>query len=293
LIDSSGSITSQNGALGKLQDAAKAFIDSLDAHSTTSRVGVVEFDSGVIRRYDLTSNFNAAKGAIDAIPNTGGQTYLSGGLEEVRSMLAASPKGKDAKVCVVFTDGDPNNPSKATTEANKLKAIAQLVIVGFVPDNDARTYMQGLVTTPKSQNYFDIDGSNSLDSNQFISSLEVCQTENPTPSPTPSTPAPTAAPPTPAPTPAPTCDKSLKAWCHPNFGVPCYKLRGHATCDPESYSCVCAEGDECAVVSDVAHVLYRPRVCKRKDGSGSHRENMTIIEFISEDVLPFWFGSLR
>jgi Mg-chelatase subunit ChlD len=124
IFDESGSVT-QIG-FNQMMDAAKDLISKLnDVLSDTDpgyKVGLVEFATNSSILLELTSSYSTIINALDSNVWSTGVTNMHLGLDNGLSVLTNQSTARNVpKKVVLYTDGNPSNPSSATTSANTIK----------------------------------------------------------------------------------------------------------------------------------------------------------------------------
>lgn len=112
VLDSSGSMTSNDPA-GLRRTAAKSFIDAL---IDGDQVAVVDFDSGVRTWQPLTTDFAAAKAAVDRVDSSGG-TNIGAGVGAGLDQLITHGAPDHARLMILLTDGEGSYSSSLTQRA--------------------------------------------------------------------------------------------------------------------------------------------------------------------------------
>ncbi|MBP2017026.1 uncharacterized protein YegL [Symbiobacterium terraclitae] len=116
IIDRSGSMSSEN-RIQAAKQAAKGFIDLMDL--SKHRVGIVDF-STTAAGFPLTTDRDAAKAYIDTLQAQG--NTATGDAIDVATQLLADHRPEAQPVIVLMTDGDANVGSPTPYEYAKLKA---------------------------------------------------------------------------------------------------------------------------------------------------------------------------
>lgn len=114
VIDSSGSMTSNDPQNLRIA-AAKSFITNMKA---SDRAAVIDFDSGVIVRQNLTGEKTALSNALNLIDAAGG-TNIGAGVGSAYSVLTTQSDASHTRVVILLTDGEG---SYDTNLSNQLKA---------------------------------------------------------------------------------------------------------------------------------------------------------------------------
>lgn len=112
VIDSSGSMR-WNDPLGLRKTASKNFIDAL---IEGDQVGVVDFDSNAVLLSGLTTDFAAAKAAVDRIDSSGG-TNIGAGVAVAHNEIINNGNPEHLRAEIVLTDGVGSYSSSLTTQA--------------------------------------------------------------------------------------------------------------------------------------------------------------------------------
>ena len=127
-LDSSGSMQ-WNDPSGARKVAASAFVDAL---LDGDRVAVVDFDSQAVLRQPLTSDFTAARNAIQQIDSSGG-TNLSAAM--MSSLDELDRAGRDSqRIIVLLTDGVGTYSSLLTQRASASGVTVYTVGLGAETD---------------------------------------------------------------------------------------------------------------------------------------------------------------
>ncbi|NMA18345.1 MAG: Cna B-type domain-containing protein, partial [Clostridiaceae bacterium] len=114
VIDTSGSMSGTRLAAAK--SAANSFIDAL-LPSTTTRIGIVNFDYYAHDTHALSNNVTTLKSAINGL-NANGGTFTQAGVKQAEAMLANSTA--DHKHIVLLSDGEPTYSYKLSNPDNYL-----------------------------------------------------------------------------------------------------------------------------------------------------------------------------
>ena len=112
VLDSSGSMRG-NDPLGLRRTAAKRFIDGL---IEGDQVAVVDFDSSAVLRQPLTTDFEAAKAAVDLIDSSGG-TNITAGVSIAHGELIDNGDPGHSRVEILLTDGRGSYSPSLTQQA--------------------------------------------------------------------------------------------------------------------------------------------------------------------------------
>lgn len=107
IIDKSGSMTSDN-RIGAAKNAAKGFIDLMDM--SKHQVGIVDFSSeSNVNTFPLGTDVNAAKAYIDTLQANGGTATAKAIDKAVEALSNHRPEAQP--VIVIMTDGNATEPS--------------------------------------------------------------------------------------------------------------------------------------------------------------------------------------
>lgn len=112
VLDSSGSMRT-NDPQGLRRQASKNFIDAL---IDGDQVAVVDFDSSARLFQSLTTDFAAAKAAVDRVNSSGG-TNIGAGVSVANTELIANGAPDHARIMILLTDGRGSYNTSLTTQA--------------------------------------------------------------------------------------------------------------------------------------------------------------------------------
>lgn len=118
VIDTSGSMSGTRLAAAK--SAANRFIDKL-LPSTTTRIGIVNFDFYAHDTHALSNNASDLKTAINGL-NANGGTFTQAGVKQAEAMLASADPPADNKHIVLLSDGVPTYSYGLTNPSNYLSS---------------------------------------------------------------------------------------------------------------------------------------------------------------------------
>lgn len=124
-LDSSGSM-SWYDPQGYRRTAAKIFIDAL---LEGDRVGVVDFDGSARMWSPLTSNFEAAKAAVNRVDSSGG-TNIGAGVALANKELLANGDPKHLYAQILLTDGEGAYDPRLTQQAKDAGIIIYTIGLG-------------------------------------------------------------------------------------------------------------------------------------------------------------------
>jgi hypothetical protein len=153
VLDSSGSMTT-NDPLGLRRTAAKRFIDAL---IPGDQVAVVDFDSFARLFQPLTTDFAAAKAAVDRIDSSGG-TNIGAGVSVANNELINNGNPDHARVMILLTDGEGSyNPALTQQAIDNHITIYTIGLGSFV---DAALLAQ--IATATGGQYFAVASADQL-----------------------------------------------------------------------------------------------------------------------------------
>ncbi len=122
VLDISGSMTASAGGvtrLNALKAAVNAFLDEVQISSPSAMISLTSYSTAPTKRLDLTNNFNAIRGQVNAF-NAAGLTAIGNALSMGSDSLVNDPLSRSFafKTVVLMTDGNHNTgPSPSTTVA--------------------------------------------------------------------------------------------------------------------------------------------------------------------------------
>ncbi len=128
-IDSSGSMN-RNDPSDLRKTAAKGFIDAL---LEGDRTAVVDFDSSATLSQPLTTDFIAAKNAVDSIDSNGG-TDIGAGVDVSLNEIAENGDPDHLKSIIVLTDGEGDYDADLTQRAKDAEVVIYTVGLGSEVD---------------------------------------------------------------------------------------------------------------------------------------------------------------
>jgi hypothetical protein len=126
---------------------ADGFIVGADAAALTQQFALVTFATNVQTLSPLTSASNALS-ALAGIDYSGGSTNTGGAIDRCRTILGT---GSDPeRVTVLITDGNPTNPTAATTAANIYKngggTLATVFVQNEFTNQASEDFLAGLAS---------------------------------------------------------------------------------------------------------------------------------------------------
>lgn len=181
ILDTSGSMASCNTSNGKnvlsyAQDAAVAFMETLQAINPLSRVGVVGFESNAYAVQSLTekSSTTQLQTAIRAM-KTGGNTNTGGGFQRAREMFAESSVQEPIRIAIMLSDGVANEGPDVMTEGRRLAEIADVYTIGLVSalDDEYREYARSVLNAGYEKQYYEVDFVNVGDISLYLAEAFV------------------------------------------------------------------------------------------------------------------------
>lgn len=128
-LDSSGSMW-WNDPYGYRRTASKSFIDAL---VPGDRVGVVDFDSWARLYSGLTTDFAAAKAAVDRVDSSGG-TNIAAGVRLANNELLANRDPEHLHAQILLTDGEGYYDHSLTRQAKDAGIIIYTIGLGSSVD---------------------------------------------------------------------------------------------------------------------------------------------------------------
>lgn len=138
-LDSSGSM-SWNDPYGYRKTAAKSFIDALIERD---RVGIVDFDHYARLYQPLTTDYAAAKRAVDWIDSSGG-TNIAAGVQISNTELINKGNPGHLKVTILLTDGEGYYDHNLTKQAKDAGITIYTIGLGSsVDENLLRSIAEG------------------------------------------------------------------------------------------------------------------------------------------------------
>lgn len=153
-IDSSGSMGWNDPNNDRIA-ASKLFVDALVAGD---KVGVVDFDDWAYLLQQLTTDFAAAKSAIDLIDSSGG-TNIEAALSAPLDEIAANGRSETVQTVVILTDGDGTWNPAVLDRAKQMGVIVHTVGLG---DGINETLLQEIATETGGQ-YIKVNTPDDLD----------------------------------------------------------------------------------------------------------------------------------
>lgn len=176
VLDRSGSMGADPDGDGdtKLDDLKAAATGFVDRLTSTDRVGLVSFASGVRVDSQLTNDFDAVKTAISALSD-GGSTNLGGGIGTGAGEL--DHRRSDATpILIVLSNGLANAGPGVVSEATEAKSDGvRLISIALGSDADDST-LQAIASDPKGENFFDAPTGADLDEVFKTITEEICPT---------------------------------------------------------------------------------------------------------------------
>lgn len=137
VLDRSGSM-GESGSMGKLRDAAKAFVDKALELSPNSEIALVSFSTNSSKGefFTLSQEYESGwgrsqlgaekiKNSIDDL-NAGGSTYLNEALEDAYELISEDAQNS-AKYVITFTDGAPGYSGEGGATAEDAYEQAKLI----------------------------------------------------------------------------------------------------------------------------------------------------------------------
>lgn len=170
VLDASGSMEQQNASNGKplisyAQDAAITFAETLFAINPDSRVGVVQYDTNVVKVIDLCTSgqANTLHRAIRGI-TTGGRTNTGGAYQMAVDMLNQQARPEAQSMILMLSDGLANegasDPVGYAIESGYLAAQNSAVYtVGLVGglSRDEKEWTRQVLSAGYEQQYYEVD----------------------------------------------------------------------------------------------------------------------------------------
>lgn len=160
-LDTSSSM-GQGSRLADMKVEAKKFIDQLNP--ALDRVAVVWFANNAALAQPLTSNFAAAKSAIDAL-YASGTTDMGDGLALGQTHLTQFARPGAARSIVLVSNGQANTGPDPVAVASVAKAAGTSILsIGLEPTSSSRTLLQQIASVVNSQTlYYEAATSGDLD----------------------------------------------------------------------------------------------------------------------------------
>jgi large repetitive protein len=161
VIDRSGSMSGQPYRDAKT--AASNFVNNLYFIPNADQAGIVSYSSSATLNRMLTNNAQAVRSAIGSLPNAGGYTSISSGIQTAQNELSSPRQRTNAlPVLVLFTDGKPTDtdtPSNALAQATLAKNAGTLIFTVGLGDVD-HDLMRNMASS--TNNYFYTANSSDL-----------------------------------------------------------------------------------------------------------------------------------
>ena len=141
------------------QQLTRLIVHGLNFRGGRTRIGIVTFSSTPVVRFHL-NKYHDKYSIMNAIAFdlTGGRTHTASALIEVRQNMFTRYRGErpgDENVVIVMTDGYSNvNGWRTIPEAQNMGADAIRVMTVGVSENINRGEINGMASTPKTENAF-------------------------------------------------------------------------------------------------------------------------------------------
>lgn len=166
VLDNSGSMSSNDPNYYRIE-ATKKFIQNID--ELNNRVGLVDFDSSVSVRSNLTSDKSKLLQALNAMRWTGGSTNIGGGL---KAALGLFDQEQSKKIIVLLSDGYHNtgiHPNDVLPELIKQEIVVNTIALGKDCD---RELLHDIADKTKG-GYFYVDNTGGLSQEDVDKQIEL------------------------------------------------------------------------------------------------------------------------
>ncbi|KAH3775135.1 hypothetical protein DPMN_176532, partial [Dreissena polymorpha] len=191
ILDASGSVGAPS--FNKMLQFVNKMIDGFPIGAADTHIGVVTFDTKVYNQFHLNkfTDKAAIQAAVTAITYTGQTTHTDEAIKYARetSFSAANGmRGNAAKIAIIVTDGQSNNPAATASEAALLRQQGVTVFAIGVGTGIGTAELNAMATDPDASHVFQVDNFSNLDTIKGTLSKKTCEVKATTMPPT--TPAP-------------------------------------------------------------------------------------------------------
>lgn len=155
LVDASGSYGPDN--FQKQMNFVREIVSGMNLGSGANRFSLTAFSNNASVIFHL-GDFDTKQKIMDAmsINYNGGSTNLAEALSKMNTEFSTHPRANVAKICVVLTDGQPDDPLAAAKQAMLARLTGVNILVVSVGPSAAQADLTPIVTNPSSANIINV-----------------------------------------------------------------------------------------------------------------------------------------
>ncbi len=175
VMDNSGSISPTEYTT--MKNAAIAFVNALLLAPDGPHGAKVSFADGATLDQQLTDDVALLTAAIN-LPQTGGSTNLSAGIDVAQAELSSTRDRADApNLMIILTDGAPDSQANAIASANAAKAAgSEIYAVGIGTNTATSAFLHDqIVSDVENDHYFDAANFSNLEA--ILTGLVQCDND--------------------------------------------------------------------------------------------------------------------